>query len=153
MLEPIKESLSRVNTWEATFGDFVIQGDKLIIPYYNIYIMDDDNYLKHIMPNVDKHLQKEKGKYIQYCYLVFEGVVGIMLGYDVSKLIDETKYECYGGVYYRNRKGNEFWIQYQQGYIYLEPNYQSSITPWKSLEYEHDKFFTRGAVLFGSVFD
>jgi hypothetical protein len=132
MLKFIKiEGLESVNASESTFGNPVFLGNKLIIPFYNVKIHQGEN----------SFLNQEKGKFIKYCYLVFEGVLAITWDYDLSRVIGPENRECYGGDYYYDKEHYEFWIKYQKGFIYLDQAYQSSLNPWNDLDERDDVFF------------
>lgn len=119
------------NTAESIFGDSLMFGNKIIFPFFNV----------HIMPNNDCTLGKEKGKYVKFCYLVFQGVQGITWEYELSRRMDSENRECYGGIYYKDELDYEFWIKYKQGYIYLTEDYQSSHKPWSKINSDETYFF------------
>lgn len=124
------KDIGSVNTAESTYGDSLLCGDKLIIPYFNV----------HIDLNNHEFLKQDSGKYIKFCYLVFEGVFGVVWDYDLSRSVGSENRECYGGTYFYDNKDYEFWIKYNQGFIYLEKGYQSSSHPWKLSSYQRDFF-------------
>ncbi|PKA10279.1 hypothetical protein CH372_20255 [Leptospira meyeri] len=122
--------LSKVNTAEAIFGDFLFAHDKLIIPYYNINIIHDQNH----------DLAPFNGKYIKFCFLIFEGISGIVWNYELSKFLPEKNRECYGGDYYLNNVYKEFWLSYNHGYLILEKTFFSSTKPWNSNQISTSSF-------------
>lgn len=132
MLKFIKtEGLRNINTSESTYGNPIFLGDKLIIPFYNVNIGFDEN----------SFLNQETGRYIKYCYLVFESVSVIAWDYDFSRLIGPENRECYGGECYYDKEYHEFWIKYQKGLVYIQQDYQSSVDPWKDLKGNGNVFF------------
>jgi hypothetical protein len=114
--------IHNTNTAESIFGDIQVFGNSIVIPYFNV----------HIIPNQShENLEKGKAQYVQFCYLVFEGVVAVSWDYDDSRLIDSDNRECYGGIYYYDNNYYEFWIKYRYGKILVAQDYAVSLIPWE----------------------
>lgn len=130
------EGLGSVSTCESIYGHSLIQGDNLIIPFYNVQIVDDDE---------NSVLKGVNNKFIKFSYLLFEGVTAITWDYNLSCLMDLKSSLAYGGTCYHNdQQGHEFWIKYKRGYIYLEQDYESSFKSWerpKTNDKDFDIFF------------
>jgi hypothetical protein len=123
------DDISSLNTSEATFGDMFIFGNTLIIPYYNVKVNSNGN------------LKKEDGKYLNYCYLLFEGTMGIVWDYEVSRFMNAETRKCYGGIYIQDGEYYEFWITYDKGFVIMKEDYLSSKNPW-SIKEELDGIFS-----------
>ncbi|WP_039938357.1 hypothetical protein [Leptospira terpstrae] len=115
-----KNGISSVNSAESIFGDLLFYQNKLLIPFFNVFIIHDHEY----------ELEPFYGKYIKLCYLVFEDISAITWNYDISRLLSVKNRECYGGEYYINLEHKEFWISYLNGYLILEETFEVSSKPW-----------------------
>lgn len=103
-----------VNTPDSTFGKAELIGKKMIIPYKNVQIME----------NNDHFLKNFSGMYIAQCYLVFEGIQSITWDYDFSRNLNSDLRECYGGINYFDNEYYEFWIIYENGYVLIDSEWK-----------------------------
>ncbi len=135
MSELIKiEGTIHVNTSESTFGDLLLLNDKLIVPFFNA----------NIIQNEESYLAVYSGKYIKFCYLMFESVSGIVWDYDLSRFLPEINRECYGGAYYQNLDYREFWLSYLKGYLVYRNNPEVSKHPWNLADITNSDLFSAG---------
>lgn len=111
-----------INSSEAIYGNMIFKNNKLIIPYFNVNIMDNNT----------EYLKELKGSYLKYCYLLFENISGIIWDYDLSRFLPFEKRECYGGVNFYDKKYNEFWISYEKGTLLLNKDFETSKHPWNN---------------------
>jgi hypothetical protein len=126
----IIDDLDFVDTAESTYGNWIYSKNKLIIPFYNIQIGEDNS------------LGDENYYYIKYAYLVFDEISIITWNYEYSRMIEAERRECYGGVHNYDDSYAEFWIEYNKGYLYLDPDYKSSKQSYSSLDSTDDSFFS-----------
>lgn len=131
-------NFSYLNSSEAIYGNMVLKDNKLIIPYFNLYIMENDNQM----------LKKSVGKYLKKGYLVFENVSGIVWDYELSRRMFTEKVECYGGTNYFNNLYNEFWVSFEKNYIYIEEDFDVSKFPWNLNLDENVDFFS---IIYGNT--
>lgn len=121
----ISEEIRRVNSAEADLGDMRLIDDKFVVAFCNLDIMDGGE---------DVMLNEHISSYINFCYVVFEGVDTITFDYDMSRLIPLEKRKCYGGINYLTNQHSEFWISYKTGKILFTEKTQFKKIP---------QFFTR----------
>jgi hypothetical protein len=124
-------SLVNVNTAEAVFGDMIIRGNRVFIPFHNVNVLKSDV----------GDMSELGGKYIRRCYLVFSGVSGIVWDYELSRFQRVDSRECYGGTYYLDNVHREFWVQYEKGDVIVEENYLVSVDPWRFILEDELHFF------------
>ncbi|WP_125232011.1 hypothetical protein [Leptospira harrisiae] len=125
------EGISNVNAGESNFGDFLFYNNKLIIPFFNIFII----------PDKDHNLRNYNSKFIEFSYLIFENVTAIVWEYELSRFLHEENRECYGGIYYLDNLYYEFWLNYSKGYLLLEEGTRISDKPWSDETNQHINFY------------
>jgi hypothetical protein len=122
------EGINCVDTSEAIFGDFVVLGNKLLIPYFNVKIVCKNNI----------NLESYFGNYIRFCVLSFEEINGILWEYQERILLSGKIIECYGGEYYLDKNYREFWISYGLGKIILKKGLEYNNDPWDYNYFSND---------------
>ncbi len=116
--------LEVVNTAESIYGDLSVKGDKIIVPFFNVQVIDD--LIENDIPG---------GQYIDYCFLVFENVQSFTFDYELSRKMNASiKRECMGGVYFFSNESYEFWVNFEKGNLYVPKNFQLSQVPWEPKE-------------------
>lgn len=117
MITHISHNISRANFAEVTLGNVVLLDHTLIIPAANLIVMEkgDDN----INYPGDEVFNGHEGSYVNFCFVVYEGVETITSNFDTSRDIPLEKRDCYGGVHYLTGAYAEFWVKYNSGKIAL----------------------------------
>lgn len=125
--------ISSVNTAEATFGDVCLLGNSLVVPYFNVHITK---------AKISCNFSQYEGHFFNFCYLSFDFVETITWSYDLSRFIESSKRECYGGNHHFSNEYKEFWISYRSASIYVPDDFSKSTSPFEEDDFSLERFLS-----------
>lgn len=104
-----------INSAESVLGNIAVIGQKIVVPAFNLNIIEGSECDIFVI---------NKGKYLDFAYIVFEAVSNITWDYEASRKLNPENRECYGGSLFPSGEHTEFWIEYESGYV-LIPSYSN----------------------------
>ncbi|WP_264559120.1 hypothetical protein [Flavobacterium sp. N2270] len=106
----ILEEVYRINCAEAFIGEIKLIDRTLIISFSNINIFGSGN---------EAILNDNKGNFLDFCFAVFYDVDTITYDYEISRLLLKNR-KTLGGINILTNKSEEFWICYNEGFVFLK---------------------------------
>ena len=120
-------SLKDINTPESYLGRMVTVGNSLLVPCFNINILD----------NIEsKELKNYKQQYIKFGYLYFENISFITWDYDIAQQVKNDKTVCYGGEVVETGEFIEYWISSQSDSLIVDEQWEVREEPFPISEFE-----------------
>lgn len=133
MIKHISTDIRRINSGESDLGDIRLFDDNLVVAFRDLQLNKDEESTDEVFGTIQC--------YINFCFVVFEGVDTLTFDYDMSRNIPIEKRECYGGVNYLTNKDSEFWISYKTGKILLIEESQLRKVPYFFTKEEKEHLF------------
>ena len=117
------EGFENFNTAEAIIGNCLLEGTRLIVPFYNVKIMKNDDLLARSF----------SGNYVELCHVIFKGVLSFTFNYESSRLYPKDVYRmCIGGTHFLSGEDVEFWVFYNNVTLVFSEECNLSEDPWRN---------------------